>query len=354
MNTDRPILQGSWFDGMTPVAIPASLHLDGHGVTLNTDRESRNYEIARLSVSPRTGHAPRFILLPDGGQFLCADGHVLDPLPQESPSEGPVAWLESRVAFALAGVAIIFALVGFGYFYGLPWAAERIVPRIPIATEVSLGKTTLAWLDDHHWLRPSRLKRSRREEIRTSFDELRSGLPMEQYLHLKFRDAPFIGANAFALPGGTIVITDQMVAETRNLAEVEAVLGHEIGHVEHRHAMRSLLQNSAVALVAATLTGDAASLSTAVAGLPVVLARTRYSREFESEADEYDFALLKKHGVSPMAFAILMQRLSAKTGKNDGALAFLSTHPVTAERIRRAEEAAGTGRVRRPNARKRP
>lgn len=339
MNTHVPVLNGSWFDGKHPVAIPASLRVQAGIATLMTGTETRDFALAHLEASPRSGNAPRFIQFPDGGQLQCADGQALDALPQESRSEGLVAWLEARVAVAVAGVAIIIALVGTGYFYGLPWAAKRVVPYIPMETEAALGRTALSWLDNNQWFRPTRLRMSTRDTILKSFAELRSGLPNESYLHLEFRDAPGVGPNAFALPGGTIVITDQMVLMTKSLAEVDAVLCHEIGHVEHRHALRGLLQNSVVGLVAATLTGDAASLSTAVAGLPVVVAQTRYSRGFETEADDYAFALLKKHGLSPEAFATLMERLSAKTGKKEGRLVFLSTHPVTAERIRRAREA---------------
>ncbi len=92
--------------------------------------------------------------------------------------------------------------------------------------------------------------------------------------------------------------------------EVLAVLAHEIGHVELRHTMRSVLQNSVVAAAAAAVTADAASLSVAIAGLPALVAQTKYSREFEAAADEYAFRLLKRKGYSPTAFASLMERLA--------------------------------------------
>jgi predicted Zn-dependent protease len=118
------------------------------------------------------------------------------------------------------------------------------------------------------------------------------------------------------------------------------VLAHEIGHVERRHALRMLLQQSALAVVAAAVTADAATLSGAVAGLPVVLAQTKYSREFETEADEFGFALARKHDISPEGFATLMERLSEKSGGPDRAFAYVSSHPMTADRVRRAREAA--------------
>ena len=69
--------------------------------------------------------------------------------------------------------------------------------------------------------------------------------------------------------------------------------------------------------------------------------RTRYSRQFESEADDYAFAMLKRHGQSPQAFADMMRRLRLRKDAKeepDALLQYLSTHPATEERIQRAEQ----------------
>lgn len=164
-------------------------------------------------------------------------------------------------------------------------------------------------------------------------------MPLRDYYHLEFRSGATFGPNALAFPGGIIVITDDMVKAAQS-TEVLGVLAHEIGHVELRHTMRSLLQNSVVGVAVAAVTSDAASLSVAIASLPVLLAQTKYSREFEAAADEYAFRLLKQKGYSPTAFASLMERLAEKEENKMGAFAYVSTHPVTAERVRRARKAA--------------
>ena len=74
--------------------------------------------------------------------------------------------------------------------------------------------------------------------------------------------------------------------------------------------------------------------------LPAVLAQAKYSRDFESEADDFAFHLLHEHAMSPEAFATVMERLETKCGCKPGVLDFLSTHPVTGERIKRARAAA--------------
>ncbi len=90
-------------------------------------------------------------------------------------------------------------------------------------------------------------------------------MPLNKYCRLEFRAGAIIGPNAIAFPGGIIVKTDEMVESAAEMEEVLARLAHEIGHVEHRHTMRNVLQNSAIGVVVATITSDAASLGAAVA-----------------------------------------------------------------------------------------
>lgn len=335
-------LHGRYYDGRTPLGAAATLVFAGARAALIGELHSQEYATGALLVSPRIGKAERFIQFPDGGQFQCPDDQTLDRLPHESQSEGLVAWLEARVAVAIAGVAVIVALITAGYFFGLPAAAERLVDHIPIETEQTLGRQALTWLDEHQWLKPSKVDDDLRYFIEKDFEELRAGLPLAAHTRLEFRDSGFVGANAFAFPGGIVVITDDMVDEAASLDEILAVLAHELGHVERRHALRQLLHDSAVAIVATALTADAASLTVAVAGLPTVLAQAKYSRNFESEADDFAFDLLKRHGRSPEAFATLMERLMGEDQEEDAEdqFAFLSSHPMTRERIARARAAA--------------
>lgn len=341
MITQSISLQGQYFDGMCPVGVPGVLVFDeGKEAALTLPQISEKYSLQRLSVSPRIGRTDRFIYLPNGAQFQCPDHAVLDSLSQESPSEGFVAWLEERWGIALAGVAIIAAIMLAGYFYGLPAAANYVASRIPMTTEQALGRQAIVWLDSNEWFKPSSLEQEKRRVIMEGFDVLRSDLPLKDYYRLEFRNSAVIGPNAFALPGGTIVITDALVETAQSPDEVVAVVAHEMAHIELRHAMRGILQNSAIAVVAAAITSDAASLSVAVGSMPALLAQTKYSREFEAAADEYAFSLLKKHNYSPALFASIMERLFEKHGKQPQMFNFISTHPVTEERIRQARDSA--------------
>ncbi len=134
-------------------------------------------------------------------------------------------------------------------------------------------------------------------------------------------------------------MTDQMVEAAESEEELLSILAHEAGHVEQRHSMRQILQTSVIGLLAATITADASSVSTAIAGLPAIMAQTKYSRDFETEADDFAFDLLKRNNISPETFAFIMERLE-NDNKATSNMSFLSTHPMTEERVKRAMAAS--------------
>jgi Zn-dependent protease with chaperone function len=333
-------IEGQYFDGCRPIGVPARMDVAEQEVTLTARSELIRCGTSQLRVSPRIGSADRFVCLPDGGQFACADNPLLDSLPQESPSEGLVAWLEERWGFALACVAVIVCAVTVGYFWGLPAAEERIAAHLPMKTEQSLGNQALTWMEGNGWFKPTILVSGVRNRITEGFEKLRSDLPLKDYYRLEFRSSTIFGPNALAFPGGLIVVTDEMVRVAETPEETIAVLAHEMGHVELRHAMRSVLQNSLVAAAAAAVTSDASSLSIAVAGFPMLVAERKYSRGFEAAADEYAFKLLKRKRYSPAAFASLMERLARIKGEEEGPVAYISSHPGKAERVQRVRKVA--------------
>jgi predicted Zn-dependent protease len=335
-------LPGNYFDGVTPIGSPATLTVAGDRVTVAAGHISEDHDASGLLVSPCVGGSERFVVLPGGGQFQCPDHALLNTLPQEVASEGPIAWLEQHWPLAIACVVVVAGLLIGGYQYGLPLAADRVVARVPIESEAALGRETLQLLERMHALTPTGLDQAAQQRLSKRFAALTRGLKYEQQYRLEFRSGP-IGANAMALPGAIVVVTDDLITIGDSEDQVLAVLAHEIGHVESRHALRQLLGDSVVAVVVATMTGDAASLGTAVTGLPVMVAQLEYSREFESAADTYAFELMRRNGLSPLAFADMLERLAARRAGDTEALPFLSTHPITAERIARARTAARSG-----------
>lgn len=250
--------------------------------------------------------------------------------------------LESRPAYAAIAVAFVVCVLWLLLDRGLPVAVERIVEYIPVETEAVLGRETLAAMDQY-FLRASKLPQARQAALREKFyAAAQAGGDTSDY-QVMFRASPVIGPNAFALPSGIIVMTDELVHLARNDQEILGVLAHELGHVRYRHTMRSLLESSITALFIAGVTGDIASTTSLAAAAPTVLLQSKYSRDSEREADRYAIDLLQRSGMDPRYFAALLKRLEAKGPKRGGIPTFLSSHPATEEREALAAKAAGAG-----------
>jgi Zn-dependent protease with chaperone function len=155
-------------------------------------------------------------------------------------------WSTFALVFAVAAV-LVFAF----YRWGTPWAATQLTRQVPMSWETALSQRALQDLDGS-WLKPSKLPAARQAELRARFEALAKQVTpqLRRYsgyappLSLQFRSG--LPPNAFALPGGTIVMTDAMVegAAKQKLPDdaLVGVLAHEIGHVMHRHTTRMVVE----------------------------------------------------------------------------------------------------------------
>jgi predicted Zn-dependent protease len=167
------------------------------------------------------------------------------------------------------------------------------------------------------------------------FADIQDGDEQYQSYRLEFR-ASEIGANAFAVPGGIVVITDDMVDIAQSDDEISAVLAHEVGHLIGRHSLRILLQDSASALIIAGLTGDLTSVTALSATVPTVLMQTKHSRDFEREADEFAFDYLESSGIRTDVLRELLLRLEdTSPGDGNSFPGWLSTHPQSKDRVKK-------------------
>lgn len=123
-----------------------------------------------------------------------------------------------------------------------------------------LGRGALQGLD-YAVFEPSRLGPDVQRRLRATFAELVAAAEPETAVRLEFRSGRAMGPNALALPSGIIVVTDELVALAASDQEILAVLAHELGHIEARHAVRSALQNSITPVLVATVTGDLTSVT---------------------------------------------------------------------------------------------
>jgi len=295
---------------------------------------------ATIFVTTRIAGIHRTLQLADGAQLQVQDNAVVDLwFPHRQRFEALVGKLENHALVVAASLLTTILTISGVLFYGLPAAAERVASWIPDAVARSMGEQTIELLDKFGF-RESQLPPSRRDALQEKFVDYTADLPNAGHYRLRFVRADDVGANAFALPGGIIVVTDQMVELIDNDEQFLAVIAHELGHDAHRHVLRSVLQASGVVLMAAFFTGDVSSASTLVVAIPTFLLENHYSRTFENDADDYAFASLAAHGISPRRFAEVMLHLQKSEAEAEGRVAYLSTHPPTSQRIFKAQAAA--------------
>ena len=131
---------------------------------------------------------------------------------------------------------------------------------------------------------------------------------------LLFRKGGSIGANAFAVPNNTIVLTDELVKLAKHDNEILAVLAHEQGHLKERHSLQQALRGIGTGVFLLAVTGDAADF---LDSLPIILVSAQYSQAFELEADLYAVNELKRLSVPPGHLSDFLQRLHEAHG-HDG------------------------------------
>jgi predicted Zn-dependent protease len=143
--------------------------------------------------------------------------------------------------------------------------------------------------------------------------------------------------NAFAAPGGTVVVTTGLLRALRSPDELAAVLAHEAGHVRRRHALRGLLRQASLQVLLGLVAGDASALSSGLQAAGA-LSGLSHSREDEGEADLDALASLARAALPPRALAGALE--SIRGASPDGPeLGFLSTHPSTPDRLERIKRA---------------
>ncbi len=313
------------------------------------------FERGQARVESRLGNAPRFVRLPGDRRCEVRDHEALDRALRDwmggGATDRAAGWLHRveqswrLVALAAAAMVLISWLT---IAHGVPWAAKRAAFMLPPSVTDRLADETMATFD-RLLFQPSRLPAERRAELEAAFAAMMAKAGETAAYRVEFRASPRTGANAFALPSGLIVMTDELVALAGHDDEILAVLAHEAGHVRHRHILRSVLQNAAVAVVVTLVTGDVSSTTAAAAGAPAFLLQSRFSREFEREADDAAVATLRAAGMEPEHLARALERLEAAHGaspgreeaarEGGGVMDYIGTHPPTRERLRRIREA---------------
>ena len=227
----------------------------------------------------------------------------------------------------LAAVLFVPILLLVAFLMSASALAAWVADQVPIEQEISLGRevfgsmrATLKLKDDG----PAY------EAVRNIVTRLTANSRYRYEVHVVDDGTP----NAFAMPGGVIVVHTGLIAATTRAEELAGVLAHEVQHVELRHSLRGLIKDMGLRGLWAFVTGD---LGATIAGQAALeLTSLRFSRDDELEADLRGLDALASAGIDPAGMPAFFRIMGQLAG--NGPPAFLSTHPLSEERERQLRE----------------
>ena len=349
------MIRGSWYAKDSGASQEATLtFIDKTHYLLETVDSQSEGLIEALVISNRLGNIARQITLEDGSVFSSKENDTIDRLLKNKIKTNHfIHTLETSyqwIAIALVST-VLFSFVFFKW--GIPWTSVQIAEALPEKTNQIIASHSMEFLDKLLFEK-STISEQKMAKIRQHFETkirpLDSDYQNKSY-SLHFREWKMNDVsvpNALALPSGDIILTDQFVKLCKTEDEMDSVLLHEMGHVVHRHGLKTLIETTFLSVAMMLMVGDGSGMGDMGIGLGSMLVTASYSRGHEAEADKYAFIQMLKSRIDPKAFADIMKRMmqymegktsSIKKGEKDKSIIdYLSSHPNTQERMEIAKQ----------------
>lgn len=263
-------------------------------------------------------------------QIKIEDRKLIDQIKAYRKQNGQIDWYQRAVSLnfpLLITLSITFlALVGVGYFWGIPWVAEKAVVAIPEEYDNSLGSTFF-----EQYIKNDSVNVEKTKLLNQFAQELK--LNNTKKLHFTVVESEIV--NAFALPDGNIVVYSGLLNTLEKPEELVGLIGHESSHVNQRHSMKMLCRNLSGYLLISTVFNDVNGITAIIGENVHSLQNLSYSRKFESQADQDAVAIMEQNHVDPKGMLELFDRLQSAQDIEMPEL--LSSHPITRERAHNIE-----------------
>ncbi|WP_226782205.1 M48 family metallopeptidase [Oceaniglobus trochenteri] len=335
-----------YLDGQTAGLRPAQLRIDeGAGVLVirATGMTPPRWPLADVRAIPDQADPRRMVLAVTDdpvARLLVEDDETLRLLRARCPNlhrRPKPRGLWRLFLWALAALGAVALIV----FLLVPLLANRLAEFLPPEGERALGEATLDQVRhamDTTGIAPLPLCETGAGQaaLAAMTDRLLARADLPYPLQVQVLDHPLI--NAFALPGGQVVLFRGLIEAAEHPDEIAGVLAHEIGHVAHRDPTRIALRSAGSVGVLGLLFGDFAG-GAAVLFLTERLISATYTREAEAGADDYALSLLAEASIDPGALGVFFERLRRDNGETPGVLAHFMDHPATLDRIEKAANA---------------
>jgi len=288
--------------------------------------------LSAVTVDKAAGHGPRQIYLPDNWLLQIENpDHV--SLFGEDNRNSTLRYFEEVRPRLLAVVAAAVVATWLVWKYGLTVLVAVAVYMTPENIRDVMDRGTMQSVD-FLMAEPSALSASDQESVRRVFEAIVAQVPEREQdsraFNLLFRNVPAMGANAFALPGGTIVVTDQLASNFGHDEDVIAgIMGHELAHTLQDHGLKQLYRSLSVYVLLAMIAGDLGPVLEDVALEGQLFLRMSFSRAHEAEADKIGVQLATQAGFERTGLVRFFKALEVEQLD----LPWLSSHPSFESRI---------------------
>lgn len=340
-----------YLDGRTPSRQRATLRLLLNGLYITTEQGltlAWPYDAIRLTQGSYSGEQVRLergapipeVLFIEDPAFLSS---LCEVAPRVASRMHDPARRTQRLAWTALAAAAAVGMVVVLFRWGIPLFATLVARWVPVSWEVRLGDTVVEHLVPADQRCDDPILRQRVDDLAVTLTE-HSPSPYR----FKVLVADDDELNAFAAPGGTIVLLTGLLKRTTRPEELAGVIAHEIQHIVRRHSTRAILQHASAGVLVGALSGDVSGIAAFGLDAANSLGLLRYSREHEDEADEEGMRMIASAGIDPAGMIAFYELLAREGPALPSSLQYLSTHPASAERVahlRRLAEGAGPPRL---------
>jgi len=273
----------------------------------------------------------RFVHLKTQAEFRVTGREAFEYL-EEIKAESARSWFRKKKTGNLRRtVTLLSAMLLAGsllYFFMVPWLAEQMATVVSKKTERQLGDSVF-----------EAMQSTQTEDTMATrvLNDFFNALSIETDYSIRITVVKDETVNAFALPGGQLVVYTGLLENMETYPELAALLSHEFVHVEKRHATRSIFRSMGSDLFIALLFGKSSGLATLVIGQANQLRTLSYSRSLEKEADLEGYRLMRERGIDPAGYDQLFKHLKDSSPSTE-IPEMISSHPDTDNRMQYIRE----------------
>ena len=288
-------------------------------ISWNVD-QIESYQSSKTLIRFKYGAFPQQVIECSPAVYDSLSKHY----PQIKIGDRNLSWLLKKGTKAVIGLTLAFiGLMACLYFFALPPFAEFLAGKVPLKLEQQLGES----------IYKSSIQNEKVNDSLTFWvNNFAKHIDFKTNYPIQITVVEQDEINAYAIPGGHLVVYKRIIQEMENKEELAALLSHEVSHVHYKHSLKSISRSLSGYIFMSFLFSDVSGITAVIAENSQLIMNMNYSRSLEEEADKKGLEILKNNGINQYGFVSLFERMQ-KEEKGEQLSKILSSHPLMNERI---------------------